>query len=252
MQRLSEQLEFDPASGEIRGPDAVCTLEPQAMAVLVLLAGSPGEIWSRDRLLEEAWSGRVVADSTISAVISQLRGTLRSAGIIDIEIETLSKRGYRLKPIPPEGWLSQQRKRPGVGKYLVAGTVASVIAAALLILLLPSRVESLDDIYLEFSITLPDGQVVEPRIWLRDKTMGEIIHEGDNPLHLRVFPAVTEEGLLDLTFEASSLSHWMTMEQVIALGSESQLQLRADDGHGLYDIRFTSARGKPPIPQQFP
>lgn len=246
MQRLSKQLEFDPASGEIRGPAGIRVLEPQATAVLLLLTETPEAILSREQLLSQAWEGRIVADSTLTAVISQIRGVLRDLQVTDIRIETLSKRGYRLRQeAAAVTKLQRDRRRhvlPGLAGVLLVGISAWLASGVW-----STSVESVNGIRLDFAIVLPNGQLIEPKIWLHEGTTGEIIQGGDHPLHLKVFPAVTDEGLLDLTFEASSSSHWMTVDQVIALGSQSQLQLRADDGRGRYDIRFVSALDEPPI-----
>lgn len=246
MQRLSNQLEFDPESGEIRGPAGMRVLEPQATAVLSLLAGTPEAILSREQLLSQAWGSRIVADSTLTAVISQVRGVLRDLQVTDVRIETLSKRGYRLRREAAAGMKPKRDRRrhvfPGLAGVLLVGIFIWLASGAW-----STSVKSVNGVRLDFAIVLPNGQLIEPKIWLHEGTTGEIIQEGDHPLHLKVFPTVTDDGLLDLTFEASSMSHWMTVEQVIALGSQSQLQLRADDGRGRYDIRFVAALDEPPL-----
>jgi TolB-like protein/tetratricopeptide (TPR) repeat protein len=67
------------------------------MAVLLRLAGTGGEVVSREALMTDVWEGLVVTDFALSRCIYQLRKNLaRIAETKDSPIETLPKRGYRL------------------------------------------------------------------------------------------------------------------------------------------------------------
>lgn len=71
------------------------------MEVLEVLAIRPGQVVSRDELMDSVWPGAVVTEHTLSRCIYQLRNELgkigKPPGRADYDpIETLPKRGYRL------------------------------------------------------------------------------------------------------------------------------------------------------------
>lgn len=242
MQRLSKQLEFDMASGEIAGPGGRERLEPQAMAVLDALATQRDQVVSRDALLERAWDGRIVSDSTVSAVISQLRAALRRIQADDVRIATLSKRGYRLDVMQAadEGTRRQASWwRRGLLPGAIAGTLSLLFAVALWQFRPPVLPSSLDGVRLDFVITLPDGNVVEPMIWLEPGTAGRIAIGDDYPLAVNVVPHVDAARRLLLDLEVSNGNHWSSNRYITALDTENRLQLREAEGPGEYDIRFS-------------
>ena len=66
------------------------------MDLLVLFAGSPGEVLSKDRIIATVWGGRAIGDDTLAAAMSRLRNALGA----EKYIETIPKRGYRLIVVP--------------------------------------------------------------------------------------------------------------------------------------------------------
>jgi len=71
------------------------------MEVLAVLSKHPGQVVSRDELMEAVWPGVIVTEHTLSRCIYQLRNALgkisEEPGSADYNpIETLPKRGYRL------------------------------------------------------------------------------------------------------------------------------------------------------------
>jgi DNA-binding winged helix-turn-helix (wHTH) protein/Flp pilus assembly protein TadD len=91
----------DPARGSIRhrDGDGETRLEPQAMALLLLFAASPGKLVSKSELIAGVWGGRAIGDDTLAAAISKLRTSLGETKHKRY-IETLPKRGYRLLALP--------------------------------------------------------------------------------------------------------------------------------------------------------
>ena len=71
-------------------------IEPKMMKVLVYLAQHPGEVVSRQMLLDEIWKDTVVGDEVVSRVISELRRVLGDSSRPRKIIETIPKSGYRL------------------------------------------------------------------------------------------------------------------------------------------------------------
>lgn len=93
---------IDPREGTVAGPGGEVRLEPKVMQVLIVLARYSEHVVSRAELLDAVWPNAVVTEDTLSRCIYQLREQLRSvAGNSPDEkfnaIETLPKRGYRLR-----------------------------------------------------------------------------------------------------------------------------------------------------------
>src|SRR6516164_4098418 len=77
-----------------RGSEPVA-LGRRATAVLRALIERPGELVSKDALIETAWPGLVVEDSNLTVQIAALRRALSEAPGGDRWIETMPRRGYR-------------------------------------------------------------------------------------------------------------------------------------------------------------
>ncbi|WP_156255816.1 winged helix-turn-helix domain-containing protein [Sandarakinorhabdus oryzae] len=90
-------LALDASARTITGPIASCTLEPQVMRVFQALAATPGTVHSREQLLERCWDGVFVGEDSLNRAIAAIRRALRESGTSQVEIETLSKTGYRLR-----------------------------------------------------------------------------------------------------------------------------------------------------------
>jgi TolB-like protein/DNA-binding winged helix-turn-helix (wHTH) protein/Flp pilus assembly protein TadD len=89
--------QVEPRRGAITGPDGETRhLEPKVMEVLAILAGTPGELVTRDHLLDTVWRGQPGADQLLTHAVSQLRRVLEDRRDRPAYIETVPKRGYRL------------------------------------------------------------------------------------------------------------------------------------------------------------
>lgn len=87
-----------PQTGNIEGPGGKQHLDPKVMEVLLRMVAAEGEVVSRETLMTDVWRGTVVTDFALSRCIYQLRKNLRRvANSADSPIETLPKRGYRLR-----------------------------------------------------------------------------------------------------------------------------------------------------------
>ena len=78
------------------GQEAI-NLEPQAMAVLIVLLTQRGSVVDREELIGLAWKGAVIGDSSLNRVIAQLRKAFDDDAKNPRYIETIPKKGYRLK-----------------------------------------------------------------------------------------------------------------------------------------------------------
>src|SRR5690606_5148073 len=87
-------------SSDLISQDGLRRLGPRPMALLMVLAGQPGKVLSREELMVAVWSGVVVSDETLSRCISDLRQALDDDPRSPRYIETLARRGYRLLERP--------------------------------------------------------------------------------------------------------------------------------------------------------
>jgi DNA-binding winged helix-turn-helix (wHTH) protein/Flp pilus assembly protein TadD len=88
---------FDPASRRLLAGQDERRLSPKAADVLVALAETPHQVWSRDALLERVWPNVIVGEEVLTHAIAQLRTSLGDDFRAPVFIETVYKRGYRLK-----------------------------------------------------------------------------------------------------------------------------------------------------------
>ena len=72
------------------------------MSVLLELARSPGEVVTRQQLLDRIWTGVIVTDDAVTRCISELRTAFADDRQAPRYVQTLPKRGYRLLVAPAE------------------------------------------------------------------------------------------------------------------------------------------------------
>jgi DNA-binding winged helix-turn-helix (wHTH) protein len=109
----------DPAAGTIARGGQEKRLEKQQMDLLLLFLGEPGAVLSKDRIVQAVWNGRAIGDDTLAAAISRLRSTLG-----DGYIETLPKRGYRLKIAPGASAAMARAENAEADKLIAQGRAA--------------------------------------------------------------------------------------------------------------------------------
>lgn len=73
------------------------SLEPRVMEALNFLAQNPKQVVTREALIESVWEVQYGGDESLTRAISILRKTFDNAGISRQLIETIPKRGYRLR-----------------------------------------------------------------------------------------------------------------------------------------------------------
>lgn len=88
---------FDAASGELLRGDERVALEDRAARTLHLLCRKRGEVVSQDEIVAEVWAGRQQSPNSLAVVISDLRRALGDDARSPRHIETVTKRGYRLR-----------------------------------------------------------------------------------------------------------------------------------------------------------
>lgn len=139
--RLSRDRTFDPTTGEAVAGGRHTRLEPQPAALLALLASRPGELVTHADIRRHLWpDGRHVDyAASVHYAIRQVRRALEDAAGEHADIETLPRRGYRLRE-SSIGFLPATRTEPvGTGTRVgarwpaarPAWAVAALIVAAL-------------------------------------------------------------------------------------------------------------------------
>ena len=90
-------FQLDPARGELSRDGVPIQLEPKVLDLIVWLATHPGQLVSRDDLIEHVWNGRIVSDSAISSAINAARTALGDSGSVQRLIKTVPRRGFRFE-----------------------------------------------------------------------------------------------------------------------------------------------------------
>lgn len=122
---------FDSLDGILRGPDGERKMEDRAARTLAFLCEHRGEIVSRTSILAAVWQGRQVSSNSVAVVVADLRRILEDDARDPVHIETVAKRGYRLKLDPltaPDNLASEQlERRRGPLRYLALPIAALVM-----------------------------------------------------------------------------------------------------------------------------
>lgn len=102
-------------------------LEPKVMAVLEALMARPGEVVSRQALMETVWAGRVVGEEVLTRCISELRAALGDKAGDPKFVQTVPKKGYRLLISPSKPQAPIYRRR----FIAIAATLVLTVTGAL-------------------------------------------------------------------------------------------------------------------------
>jgi len=216
-------LSIDPKAGEARGPGGTQQLDPKVMGVLVVLAEKPGEVVLRSDLLDRLWPNVVVTDEVLSRCIYELRRQLSQAAGDDRlkdAIETLPKRGYRLKaavtPDVPTPLMPPVRKR---GRY---GMVAAAVAALVAVLgawwyLQPGRETSTPPKAPHSIAVLPfvDMSQAKDQAYLADGISEEILNRLAQSRDVRVIARTSSFALRDPALDVAEIAHRLQVSHVL-------------------------------------
>lgn len=88
--------ELDTTRHVLRRDGREQAVEPQVFDLLHLMLRHPGDLVSRDALIETVWGGRIVSEATIDARINAARRAIGDDGRAQAVIRTVPRRGYRL------------------------------------------------------------------------------------------------------------------------------------------------------------
>ena len=90
------EWQIRPPLNEIQNGGEVRHLEPRVMSVLSYLARHPGEVLSKERLIQAVWSDRFVTDDVLKQAIFALRKVLGDQAREPHYIRTIARHGYQL------------------------------------------------------------------------------------------------------------------------------------------------------------
>jgi adenylate cyclase len=132
---------LDARGNALRRGAEVVRLELKATEVLSCLASRPGEVLTREELLERIWPGVVVGDDVLTQAIIKLRKALGDDSRLPRYIDTIPKRGYRLiAPVSAvasaEPGSAPDADRPGGARRAGKARAYTAAAAALVVLVL--------------------------------------------------------------------------------------------------------------------
>ena len=125
-------------SGELRRNGTTVRLQPQPLKVLLLLAGRPGEVVTREEIQAEIWPAGTFVDfeQSLNFCIRQIRAALRDDANAPRYVETLPRRGYRWVAGPVQSetrppWCASGRARspPMPSRASVEASSGAVTAA---------------------------------------------------------------------------------------------------------------------------
>jgi DNA-binding winged helix-turn-helix (wHTH) protein/tetratricopeptide (TPR) repeat protein len=117
---------IDQSRNLLSGPNGDLALEPKVVDVLFALAACPGEVVTRDALIDAIWKTEFGADERVTRAISLLRKAFADERGAPRYIETIPKRGYRLvATVRPFGNGEAGSPAPGVIKMQAPEPVAA-------------------------------------------------------------------------------------------------------------------------------
>jgi TolB-like protein/Tfp pilus assembly protein PilF/DNA-binding winged helix-turn-helix (wHTH) protein len=108
-------LKVEPFKGQVTGSYGSRHMSPKAVEVLLRLARQPGEVVSRNVLLDEVWGAGQGTPEALGHAVGALRYALDDHAANPRFIQTLPKRGYRLMvdPAPLRRPVSAASNPPG-------------------------------------------------------------------------------------------------------------------------------------------
>jgi len=97
-------VELDLRAGELRRDGVPVATEPQVFALIALLAERPGALVSYDEIHRAIWGGRIVSDAALASRLAAARRALGDDGQRQAVIETVPRRGLRLRAEPEKAY----------------------------------------------------------------------------------------------------------------------------------------------------
>jgi adenylate cyclase len=101
--RVGEWL-VEPELNRIRRSNRKMSVEPKVIEVLAYMADFPGEVLSKEQIIQAVWPDTFVSDEVLRYSISELRKAFKDDARNPQIIQTIARRGYRLiAPVQRKG-----------------------------------------------------------------------------------------------------------------------------------------------------
>jgi len=126
--RLGEWY-VDPAQCRLSSHGRTIQVRARVMDLLVRLAATPGQVLSKETLLDEVWGSDAVSESALTRTVTELRQALGDNADCPRILETIPKRGYRL--IAPVTSTHQDDDLHSYGVRRITGRTWTFAAVAL-------------------------------------------------------------------------------------------------------------------------
>ena len=108
-------------------------LEPKVGELLNALVQANGAVMSKPALLDTIWTGVIVSDDTLARTVSRLRAALNDSASNPKYIETIPKKGYRLKTTVSVEDDQVSNKDTSHPKHIVSGRAWAFASAVLIV-----------------------------------------------------------------------------------------------------------------------
>jgi len=86
---------FDRDTRELWRDDEIVHVPPRSAALLGCLVARPGRLVTKQEIIDEVWSGRIVMDHSLVEALATLRVILEDEARAPRYVETVARRGYR-------------------------------------------------------------------------------------------------------------------------------------------------------------
>jgi DNA-binding winged helix-turn-helix (wHTH) protein len=150
----------EPSLGRVSVDGRTVQVRPKVMDLLVFLAGSRGNVISKETLLNEVWRTEAISESALTRTITELRSAVGDDAEHPRFLETIPKRGYRLiAPVRPvasaDESISRRQRTPRLAIWI------AIVLAAVSITLLVSVMAPAESVRVTPLTSLP-GQEGQP------------------------------------------------------------------------------------------
>lgn len=200
-------FEIDLRSGELRKHGVHLRLQEQPFKVLAALLEHPGEIVSREQLVQRLWADGTFVDFDrgLNAAVTRLRQVLADSAESPRYIETVARRGYRLLvPVqevhPPGAPLPSAERRPSAKARWPVAAWAGLILVCVLVSLALLRTP--EEPKLE-QMTRDPGLATDPALSPDGKLLAYASDRGNQNLNLWVKQLNGEGRAVQLTHDSS-------------------------------------------------
>jgi len=132
-----DDVRVDTAAFRVERGGTVIALEPKAFDLLVLLLERPGQLVTKQEILDTVWRQTAVTDNALTRTVAHLRKALGDDAREARYIETVPTRGYRwvatvTRPAEASPVRPPAESRPRSSRLALLGLAALVVAAIVL------------------------------------------------------------------------------------------------------------------------